>query len=172
MGTVSGAESPSNYDRVYHYDPLGQVGAVGFDDPTAWFANVFTAAEDSFLHAVSFYTLAPGTQFVVYHGPDLGSLQPQAQGTLAYMGYHTVKLSKPVSLRGGQPFVIAVKLVSLGTSEPVAIEYPLRGLASAAKADLGQSYISADGKDWSDVTVVWNPEADVCLKAFAKLTSK
>ncbi len=172
MGVVSGAESPSNYDRVYQYDPLGQVGALGFDDPTAWFANVFTAAEDSFLHAVSFYTLAPGTRFVVYYGPDLGSLRPQAQGTLAYMGYHTVKLSEPVPLSSGQAFVIAVKLVSLGTDEPVAVEYPLRRFASAARADPGQSYISADGKDWTDVTVVWDPEANVCLKAFAKLTSK
>jgi hypothetical protein len=147
---------------------LGDVNGMGYESPEGWFANVFTAQEDSRLSAVGFYALAPGTQYVVYAGSSLADLQPSTQGTLAYMGYHTVQLPRQVGLKGGTPFVVAVKLFSPGTDEPIAIEYPIARFSSAATAEPGQSYVSPDGIEWSDLTVVWDPEANVCLKAYAR----
>jgi C1A family cysteine protease len=168
MGFVDGAEPTYNYSRIYQYDPLGDVNGMGYESPEGWFANVFTAQEDSRLSAVGFYALAPGTQYVVYAGSSLADLQPSTQGTLAYMGYHTVQLPRQVGLKGGTPFVVAVKLFSPGTDEPIAIEYPIARFSSAATAEPGQSYVSPDGIEWSDLTVVWDPEANVCLKAYAR----
>src|SRR3990172_3569377 len=65
------AESTGNYGGMYQYDPLGDVNCVGYSSPTAWFANVFTAQATSWLSAVGFYTLAPGTDYEVYTGSSL-----------------------------------------------------------------------------------------------------
>ena len=43
LAVFENAESTTNYDRVYQYDPLGWVSGFGYGDTTAWFANVFTA---------------------------------------------------------------------------------------------------------------------------------
>ncbi|MFH0915767.1 MAG: lectin like domain-containing protein [bacterium] len=166
LGVVSGAESTSNYSGVYQYDPLGDVNGMGYGSPTAWFANVFTAQETSWLSAVGFYALAPGTSYEVYTGTSLTSMTLDASGTLAYMGYHTVTLSEPVALTSGDPFMVAVKVTSPGTDSPVAIEYPIADFSSAATAQPGQSYVSSDGTDWSDLTTEGDANANVCLKAY------
>ena len=168
MGVVDDAESTNNYSGIYQYDPLGEVNSMGYQDPTAWFANVFTAKENSSLSAVGFYALAPGTSYVVYTGSSLATLQPSTSGMLAYMGYHTAKLPKRVPLTRGLPFAVAVKITSPGTKEPIAIEYPITNFSSAATAQPGQSYVSADGNDWSDLTAVWDSNANVCLKAYVR----
>jgi C1A family cysteine protease len=166
MGVFNNAEPTGNYSGIYQYDPLGDVNAMGYGSPTAWFANVFTAKETSSLGAVGFYTLTPGTSYTVYAGPSLASLQPAGSGTLAYMGYHTVKLAEPVPLKKDGQFVVAVKVTSPGTDDPIAIEYPIARFSSAATAEPGQSNVSPNGTDWSDLTVLWDPNANVCLKAY------
>ena len=48
-------ENPTEYTRIYSYDPLGVVGNMGYGSNTAWFANVFTAQDNEQIEAVSFY---------------------------------------------------------------------------------------------------------------------
>jgi C1A family cysteine protease len=166
MGIVDDSEPVDNYAGVYQYDPLGDVNSMGYQSETAWFANVFTAEEPASLAAVGFYTLAPGSSYEVYTGTELATLQKSASGTIPYMGYHTVEVPGGMGLDGGRPFIVAVKLTSPGTSEPVAIEYPIEDFTSKATAEPGQSFVSPDGKDWSDLTTVDDPNANVCLKAY------
>jgi C1A family cysteine protease len=166
MGFVNKAEPTGIYSGIYQYDPLGDVNAMGYAGPTGWFANVFTAEETSWLHAAGFYTLAPGTSYEVYAGPSLATMTLNTSGTLAYMGYHTVTLREPVALTRGQPFAVAVKVTSPETDSPIAIEYPIANFSSAASAEPGQSYVSLDGTDWSDLTTFWDANANVCLKAY------
>lgn len=168
LGVCPRAESTTNYSAVYQYDPLGNINSMGYDSPLGWFANVFTAKTDSSLVAVGFYTLAPATGYVVYAGNSLDALKPEASGTFAYMGYHTVTLAEPVALAQGRPFAVAVKVFSPGTTEPIPLEYPVSQFSSAATAEPGQSYVSPDGTNWSDATIVSNPEANVCLKAYVR----
>ena len=166
MAVFNNAESTGNYSGIYQYDPLGDVNSVGYSSPTAWFANVFTAQATSWLSAVGFYTLAPGTSYEVYTGSGFETTTLNASGTLPYMGYHTVTLVEPVAVTDGQPFVVAVKVTSPGTDSPIAVEYPIASFSSAAGAQPGQSYVSEDGTDWSDLTAVWDADANVCLKAY------
>ncbi|MCL5734563.1 MAG: lectin like domain-containing protein [Actinobacteria bacterium] len=168
MAVVDQAESTDTYSGIYQYDPLGDINCMGYSSPEAWFANVFTAEEDSSLSAVGFYTLAPGTSYSVYTGSSLTDLTPSTSGELAYMGFHTIELEEPVALSTGEPFVVAVRITSLGTNDPIAIEYPIENFSSQATAESGQSYVSPDGSEWSDLTETYDANANVCLKAYVK----
>ena len=163
--TFEGVESTTNYDTVYQHDPLGDVSDFGNGTTTCWGANKFTAATDSRLRAVAFYAEVPSTAYEVYEGASTGSLTKIAEGTLQDMGFHTVALPSGPALTAGSPFVVAVKVTTPGYQYPLAIEYPVAGYSSAAQASPGQSYYSATGATWSDLTD-WNAEANVCLKAY------
>jgi C1A family cysteine protease len=167
MAVFNKAASTSNYSGIYQYDPLGDVSRLGYTgNASSWFANVFTAQATSSLSAVGFYTLTPGTSYEIYTGSSLATKTLSTRGTLAYMGYHTVTLSAPVGVTNGQPFIVAVKVTSPGTSYSIAVEEPVEGYSSAATAQPGQSYISSNGASWSDLTTVWDANANVCLKAY------
>ena len=161
------AEPTDNYAGVYQYDPLGDCAQYGFSNSTGWFANVFTAQTTSSLSAVGFYTLAPGTSYEVYTGSSLATRTLSTSGTEASMGYHTVTLPSPITVTKGQPFTVAVKVTSPGTSYPIAIECPFDDYSSGATASTGQSYVSLNGSNWTDIAGLFT-NTNVCLKAYVK----
>ena len=168
------AESPANYAHIYQYDPFGLTGHTGYNAPTAWFANIFTATGTESLGAASFYAASPnsGYEVDVYLNPTgspVSSTTPVAQqtGTLATPGYHTVKLAVPVALNAGQRFAVVVKISTPGYGYPIPLEQQLSGYTPNAVAAAGQSFMSADGRSWTDVTTRY-PNANVCLKAFTQ----
>ncbi|MDD1645278.1 MAG: lectin like domain-containing protein, partial [Methanomicrobiales archaeon] len=74
--TVFTAQATTNYNRVYQYDTLGWTNSLGYGSNTAWFANVYTAAADENLAAVSFYTptINSAYQVQVYRDPTTGPI--------------------------------------------------------------------------------------------------
>ena len=174
MPTVfNDAESAANYSQAYQYDPLGMVGSWGdgMDGDPYWGANVFTATSSAQLKAVGFYTLEPNSTYEVWAGPNLATMTQRTTGSIAHMGFHTVSLASPMALVAGQPFAVAVKITSPGYGYPIAIEYPDSGYSSAATASPGQSYESADGTNWTDITTEADldpglAETNICLKAY------
>ena len=167
------AEPASNYAAQYQYDPLGWVGSVGYNNPTCWAANVFTADGSAKpLTAVSFYTNDVNTQYEVYihtnptsGSPIGGTKHVGPTGTMPMPGYHTVKLTSPVPLSAGQKFSVVVKFTNPAYIYPVAYEYAVGGYSMGATASLGQSYISYDGSSWLDLAS-WESTSNVCIKAF------
>ena len=165
--TIEGAQAATNYDGVYQYDPLGEVGGWGTGSTTTfWGANRFTAVADSTLKAVGFYAQAPNTVYEIWQGPSTDSLTKVTQGTLPQMGFHTVSLPTGPTLTSGVAFVVAVKFNTPGYNYPVAIEYPQADYSSAATASPGQSYVSANGTTWYDLTSS-SANTNVCIKAYA-----
>ncbi|MDI6828928.1 MAG: lectin like domain-containing protein, partial [Armatimonadota bacterium] len=165
-------QSTTNYKQVYQYDPLGWVSSLGYGNPTAWFANVFTATTSDYLAAVSFYVASPNSSYeiYVYLNPTSGPINPNGPvaskvGTIANAGYQTVVLNSPVQLTIGQKFSVVVKLTTPGYNWPIPFEYPFSGYSSAAEANPGESYISSNGTSWRDITTNY-ANANVCLKAF------
>jgi RNA polymerase sigma factor (sigma-70 family) len=165
------AEPTSNYRTIYQYDSLGwtEQAAIGYTSDTAWFANRFKARAAGKLKAVSFYSSASGSRYWVYAnlgGPSTKRLV--ASGTLAWPGYHTVRLSKQLSLVAGRFFTVAVKLTTPGSHYPIPLEERINGYSDAACAAAGQSYVSSEGLTWTDITTLAGQrETNVCLKAFA-----
>jgi C1A family cysteine protease/chitodextrinase len=166
------AESPNKYKTVYQYDPFGWTQSVGYSKQIAWCANVFSAKSDETLKAISFYTADSNSNYEIYIYPNPGSSPIgktsavfSMNGTSIFAGYHTIPLGIDVPLKAGQKFSIVLKLTTPGCNYPVAVEMPISGYSSKAKANPGESFTSYDGKTWDDTTA-YSSNTNVCIKAF------
>ncbi len=162
-------ESVETHDHVYQYDPLGWTASFG-DSTTAYGANVFIAERYEDLNAVSFYTREPGTDYevMVYLGQGgLLRYASVADGTMALPGYHTVPFKMSLPLAPGDSILVTLKLTAPTDTHPLAVEMPFRGYSSNATAGPGQSYVSADGVHWKDLTADY-PNTNICIKVFTR----
>ena len=164
------AENVSNYDRIYQYDPLGWTACAGYDNITAYGANVFTAAANGTLKAVSFYTVDSNSFYniSIYLDPTDGpvSLSGPASvknGSIPFAGYHTIDLDSSVPLLVGQNFSAVVAFTTPQYNYPLAIEKAVPDYSSNADASAGQSYMSSNGSEWTDISACGE---NVCIKAF------
>ncbi|TQD28261.1 lectin like domain-containing protein [Methanolobus vulcani] len=163
------AEDVNNYDHIYQYDPLGWACCIGYNNSTAYGANVFTASSHETLEAVSFYTVDSNSFYniSIYLNPESGPVNISGplsvqNGTIPMAGYHTIDLDTNVSLSAGQNFSVVVQFMTPNYDYPIAVEYPIYGYSNA-DAEPGQSYMSSDGNEWEDVSV---SEKNICIKAF------
>lgn len=170
--SVFTAESASNYKSNYQYDPLGWTFSVGYGGPIGWCANVFTTKSDETLKAVSFYTTDSicNYEIYIYTNPESSPINQfgpvlSTNGTISAAGYHTVPLGSGVQLKNGQKFSVVLKLSTPESKTPIAIEKPIAGWSSKAKANTGESFVSPDGKNWTDMTAYYS-NTNVCIKAF------
>lgn len=170
------AENVSNYDHIYQYDLLGWCSNAGYNNSTALGANVFTATTDQTLEAVSFYTVDSNSYYniSVYLDPENGPVNSSGpvavtNGTIALAGYHTIDLDHNVSLPAGQNYSIVINFTTPEYTYPVAIEKPIDGHSSNANAEPGQSYLSSNGSNWTDIS---DSDMNICIKAFTTELSK
>lgn len=164
------AEDVSNYDRIYQYDPLGWTACAGYGNITAYGANVFTAAANGTLEAVSFYTVDSNSLYNVsiYLDPEDGPVNVSGpvsikNGSIPFAGYHTIDLDSSVPLLAGQNFSVVVAFTTPQYTYPLAIEKQVPDYSSNAYASPGQSYMSSDGSTWTDISACGE---NVCIKAF------
>jgi C1A family cysteine protease len=173
MAVFNGAESAYNYDAIYQHDALGWSRSLGYGSDTAWFANRFHCAGSGTIRAVSFYTPVPGSSYevrVAGRVADVAGAPVVAAGAVTLGGYHTLRVAAPVAVVNGSVFVVAVKLTAPGWHDPIPLEAPAALISP--RAARGQSYVSADGASWEDLTT--RPgfaSANVCLKAFVDAPS-
>lgn len=166
--------SINNYTRSYLYDPFGHTSGLGYSSNTAWGSNVFTAVANETLQAVALNTTSVNGSYEIYiysnvtGDPSTGLLEGGAvntAGSFPYAGYHTVVLSRPVSLTAKQKFAVVIKFTTPSYNSPIPTQSQISGYTSAASASPGQSYVSADGSNWTD-TISINANATVNIRAF------
>ena len=169
--------SPDLYGIIHQHDPLGWVRSVSASEAnpeTGWMANVFTAGEDQTLRAVSFYAAAFGAKYELFIDAVSGGASPASEallagrvaGTLERPGYHTIPLPQPVGVGKGTRFRVRVKLSTPGYDYPLPVELPLEEYSDYATASPGESFYSADGVAWKDLTDDFSG-ANFCIKVFA-----
>ncbi len=168
------AEPATNYNRVYQYDYLGWISTTGMHGQgTVYGANIFTAAEDEALAAVSTYKYHPNSAYTlkIYTGvsagnPSSGNLALTQSGTKARPGYHTITLNSKVPLQGGERFSVVFEYNGSGGSNArIPIESVISNYSSKATASPGEGFLSSDGTRWDDASTV-NSSWSVCIKAF------
>lgn len=166
-------DGPDNYDSIYQSDKLGWVGAIGYNEDSAYFANVFEAEKNEVLSAVSFYATDAGTYYDIYYvknykGTDsFADKQYIASGYFQEKGYYTVDLGMDVDLSEGERFAVVVEVKTKDSVHPVAIEYAAGDISSNADITDGEGYISYNGLQW--VSAEFDYRCNVCLKAFTKI---
>lgn len=170
--TVFTVEDPDNYEHIYQYDPFGWVSSLGYREPTAWCANVFTSKSEEVLKAVSFYTTNSncGYELYIYTNPDSSPINQTGPvtskiGKILTAGYHTIPLNSEVRLTADQNFSVVLKLTNTAYNYPIALEKPKENWSSKAEASAGESFISKDGVNWTDVNESFE-NSNVCVKAF------
>ncbi len=178
FNAVIKAETKTNYEIIYQYDPLGRTNSLGYlGRDYAWYANIFTAISSVPLTAVSFYTPSINNYYEIRiylnvnpNQPVSGSLITSKTGQINYPGYFTVPLDVAIPLIPGQRFSVVVKMTTPGYNYPIPIERRIPGYSSQAKAEPGEGFISPDGNSWSDLHTSWSgayANTSVCLKALA-----
>jgi uncharacterized repeat protein (TIGR01451 family) len=166
------AQEPASTN--YQYDPLGDTRNMGYDTTTAWAANIFTpVTSGECLTEVSFYALDVNTAYEIYiydtfSSGSFSELLGSKKGSLAYPGYHTVHLDSPIQLILEDNFAIVVKFTTPRCNKPIPVEYPITKYSSRATASSGQSYVSANGTAWTDITTIPDfSNTNVCIKGIA-----
>ena len=163
-------DEPDNYDTIYQSDLLGWVGTLGYREPSAWFANVYTASQDEVLKAVSFYATAQHTAWDLYVVPEYSGTDSLTQpvylgsGYCEDAGYYTVDIPEMIRMSAGSRFAVVVRITTKDSERPIAIEYAASDLTAGADVSDGEGYISYDGELWTSVETEY--ECNLCLKAF------
>lgn len=163
-------DETDNYRTIYQSDMLGWVGTLGYKEPSAWFANVYTAGQDEILRAVSFYATGEHTTYDLYAVPEYYG--PEALEQPMYLGsgycedsgYYTVDIPEMIRLRAGSRFAVMVRITTEGSERPIAIEFAASDLTSGADLSDGEGYISYDGSQWTSAETEYG--CNLCLKAF------
>ncbi|MGC8804353.1 MAG: lectin like domain-containing protein [Candidatus Ratteibacteria bacterium] len=165
------AEPVNNYSSIYQYDPLGWVTSVGYGNDTAYFANIYKGRTSELIEAVGFYTPVTNSQYEikiyknVSFSPIDGICATVKSGTIEDPGYHTIRLETGVPVVKDEKFSAIVRLKTPGYNYPIPVEMPISRYSSKATALPGQSFVSKDGINWSDITMSM-PGTNVCIKVY------
>ncbi len=166
-------EPVGNYDRIFQSDLCGYTAQSGYQQETAWFANVYTPEENVELKAAGFYATGKDTDYEIYLVPQFANehsfmmKQQICSGSLEEAGYYTIDFPESYVVEAGNAFGLAVKITTKGAEYPVAIECRVDGLSEKADLSDGQGYLSFQGKRWEHVEETKN--YNICLKVYADL---
>ena len=163
-------EDVENYDNIYQSDLCGWVGHLGYEEDSAYFANVYTARGDEEIKAVAFYATGKDTSYEIYYvdgfaGEESFNKRVYLQsGKFINGGFYTVDLESPIRILEGTRYAIVIKIKTPGTTKPIAIEYKAgQGTRNVDITD-GEGYISYTGRSWEHVEE--SKECNICLKMY------
>ena len=132
------------FDRNYQYDIPGKTDYFMNGNGTLWYQNVFNAAGDEYLAAVStYFEKECDWELSVYVNDELMS----AKNGTGECGYYTIDLDEFVRLAAGDVFRVVFKITSDLASFPISEKI----VSNKVLYREGISYFSADGVNWIDL---------------------
>lgn len=168
-------EDTDNYDKIYQSDLCGWVGQIGFEKPSVYGANVYTAEEKEELSAVGFYATGQNTKYkayVVRNFENEDSFQNGeliAEGNLTNAGYYTIEADKKVVLNPKERYAVVLYLETPEAVHPMAIEYAADEVTQTVDLTDWEGYISASGRRWDRVEETFS--CNLCIKAYTRRPS-
>lgn len=156
-----------NANVLYQHDPLGATISYTPQSSVGYLKNVFTATSDQSLTSVGMTTFTSLTDYDVYVQVANGNQRHVASGSHAYPGYYTVDLGEEVGVREGEEFSVIVRLSARSSTISLALQMSIEGDTpnAALYAAQGFSYVSTDGKNWTDLYTLGKTTA--CIKVHA-----
>ena len=151
----------NSYDRIYQYDYAGVTTWYFFNetDDVIYYRNIFTAAEDGMLSAVSTYFEHPSDFVVSIYKGNASVLN---QSGHCEMGYYTIPLDSQIRLDKGNEFTVQFKIISsYGATVPGCDVSEVTWQTFRQ----GISFISSNAEYWIDA---YNDGTGgvACIKAF------
>lgn len=162
-------EDRNNYDNIYQSDELGWTGKIGYNQDSAYFANVYTTNKDEILKSVGFYAIGEDTEYEVYFIEDFQGTESfntkrlAAKGLLKNAGYYTIKLNDDLIMKKDIKYAVVVYIKTPNSVHPVAVECKT-DVTTDVVIDDGEGYISANGRSWERVEETQN--CNICLKFY------
>ena len=162
-------ESADNYDNIYQSDELGWTGKIGYNQDSAYFANVYTTNKDEILKSVGFYAIGEDTEYEVYFIENFQGTESfntkrlAAKGLLKNAGYYTIKLNDDLIMKKDIKYAVVVYIKTPNSVHPVAVECKT-DVTTDVVIDDGEGYISANGRSWERVEETQN--CNICLKFY------
>ncbi len=165
------AQDKGEFEKIYQYDPYGVSDQVG--GKSGYFANVFkTGKAAEKINAVGIVAPNHDVDYKVYlvknyvNESSFTDRIKVAEGHFDYAGYYVVKFDD-VEIPANTKFAPVIYYEGEGDF-CIPVETVLDNYTSKANSKKGQSYTSADGKSFVDLTTVKEHEkANVCVKAFS-----
>ena len=156
------------FDKNYQYDIAGMTDYFLNSSSNVWYKNKFTATSDEYLAAVStYFEKISDWMASVYVNGELKDVVSGKTGP----GYYTFNLNKLISLKVNDVFEVVFNI----TVADEVIGFPISEVFSLNKLTYspGISYVSWDGKTWSDLyKLPWTYATHsytsqvACIKAF------
>lgn len=163
-------ENVDNYQHIYQSDLLGYVGTIGYSSDTAWFGNVYQTVVSEKLEALSFYTTNTENVYDIFlvrnftDEQSFGTMEYVQSGFINQAGYFTISLRQEIELAAGERFAVVIKIKTVGSQRPVAIEYNVEDFTDEVDLSDGEGYISYNGSFWEHTESMYS--CNVCLKVF------
>ncbi len=113
---------------VMYYDEGGFTSAMGCGTTTAWGLCKFVPASDIYVNRVEFWTYDATTDIDVYvyddfNGSSLSNLlASQLNANYDELGYHSVALTSPPQIAGGNDIYVAVRFTNAVSTHPVVVD--------------------------------------------------
>ncbi len=198
-------ENAAMHDTLYEYDDFGGNGSFSVsdhaDDTSAYISNIFAAREDCSITDImlSCVNIDDDCEITVYTGltsqsnPVSGTASPVTKSRLTHLGYQTIALDTPVTVKRGQLFSVVVKLSGQpGCHIPCELAWkdngqPVGGYTAydytysysnilnyemiRRNFHKNESFYSTDGENWHDIYLQSEAIEDdmavgnLCLKA-------
>ena len=162
-----------NYDHNYQYDG----GAWGnYYMNCKYEANIYKAQGYEQLKAVGFYTRNVQYNCTIYiyrnceeGNPVSGELVAEKTADQLYAGFHTVELDEGIVLNQGDRFsVVICQTTAEGGYVEISVDSTTtqsdNWCVNTSKAEAGQSFISARGTSWIDISAA--KEENCRIKAY------
>ena len=153
---------------VEYFDEGGwwtSYGQSGGSNTTAWGLAKFTPSSSTYVTRVEFWTSDATTDVDVhlydgFDGTTLGSkLAEVLDNSFSEAGYHSVALTSPVSVTGGDDVVAVVKFTNQSNGYPVVVD-------QNDPIETERTYISISGAtgSWTDLGAVLNSDAGIRVR--------
>jgi len=174
--SFSAIPANKDYDNNYQYDGFGgnAIFKGGLSkNSTIYTANVFKSSGNEIIKAASFHTVESdiNAKVQIYllndspKSPVDGKLIYSQAENYAHSGYHTMDFGESIYVKAGQSFSVSVAFSSERGTPWVYYEGAndsANGVTYSSKT--GQSFMSTDGKNWTDSSADNNN--NMCVKAF------
>ena len=141
-------ENTIDYHVNYQTD---LTGLAGFDGKYTYYSNEFTSKYSELIGAVGTYFNESGIEYsfdIYVNGVKVHS----QSGISEFAGFRTIVLSKYIPVKTGDKFKVVFKNNALPFQAYSRMHYVS-----------GMSFVSKDGKSWSDITL---ENKTVCLKVY------